>query len=139
DDGPADFPSIVQAAQSSAVAPGDILLVAPGTYVGFSLGKPLTICGPALGPRPVLTSPLVVTAQKVELARLTLPGLQLQAVKDGATIEDCVVQGSTSQQIGLLANQSQPVLVSRSLVRGLSPPSGTGGLGVLAVNSKVVL
>src|SRR5215475_8711759 len=89
DDGPADFPSITAAI--AAVAPGDVLLVMPGTYDAFVLDKPLTILGPGAGPRPVVLGQSSVTASSVTLAGLRLQALVLSGVTGHASVDDCLI------------------------------------------------
>ncbi|MFG0320230.1 MAG: hypothetical protein ACF8XB_23355 [Planctomycetota bacterium JB042] len=139
DDGPADFPSILEAVASGAVTDGDLLLVASGSYAGFHLDKELTLCGPASGPRPTVDGKVRVSAAAAELVRLQIAGLHLDTMAERATIEDCVVLGSTSQEIGMLVQYSSLVMVSRTTVSGLSPAADDGGLGILAVGSSLVL
>src|SRR5262252_218274 len=93
DDGPADFPTI--SAAISAVAPGDVLFVMPGTYGAFTLYKPLTILGPGAGPRPLVLGRSTVTASSVTLAGLTLQGLTLSGVTGFASVDDCVIGHSS--------------------------------------------
>lgn len=140
DDGPADFASVALAVGSAAVTDGDLLIVEPGSYAGFTLGKGLTITGRAGAARPTLTSKVSIdSAPRFELVRLVIPGLQVQFVPGAATIEDCVITGTTSQKIGLLVNHCPQLTLSRSVVQGLSPASGEGGVGLLSVLSCVVL
>ena len=140
DDGPADYSSIAAAIAAPEVADGDVLIVEPGSYDGFTLGKALTITGRGGGARPTITSKVTVSSvTRFELVRLEVPGLHVQFVPEAATIEDCVISGSSEQQIGLIANACPQLTVSRSVVRGLSPVTGGGGAGLLAVQSCVSL
>lgn len=58
----------------AAAADGDVLLVQPGTYAGFSTDKALSILGPGSGPAPVI----VGDCEVAEAAAFTLAGLEVE-------------------------------------------------------------
>jgi hypothetical protein len=82
DNAPADFASIGTAVAS--VSPGDVLLVMPGTYDGFFLGKPLTILGPGDGPRPRVIGTTIVNTSSFTLAGLSLEHVRVSEVEGPA-------------------------------------------------------
>jgi len=119
DDGPADFPDIATAIAS--VAPGDTLLVQPGSYAAFTLGKRLQIVGPAAGPRPFVAgrSQVAGTAH-VLLAGLSLESLTLWGCPGPLVVDDCalgpldVLDGDSALEVVSCTQ----VLVSRSQLQG---------------------
>jgi hypothetical protein len=92
DDGPADFSSIVDAV--AAVEPGDTLLVMPGVYQPALVDKRLTILGPALGPRPVITGEFTVShASSCTLSGLQFDNLRLEQITGRGRVDECFING----------------------------------------------
>src|SRR6187549_2878196 len=115
DDGPADFPDIASAVQT--VPAGDTLLVEPGSYAAFTLGKRLTILGATGGARPHVTGRTEVAgAQRVELGGLHFDSLTLWSLPGSVVVDDCqlgplaVPDGDAALDI----NSCHEALVSRS-------------------------
>lgn len=91
DDGPADFSSISEAIP--LVAPGDILLVAPGLYSGFHLDKALVILGDP-SERPEISGPCsIVGADYFVLSQLKIfaGSLRVTAIPGRSSIHSCLV------------------------------------------------
>jgi hypothetical protein len=119
DDGPADFPDIASAVQT--VPAGDTLLVQPGTYEAFTLGKRLSILGATGGARPHVTGRTEVAgAVQVSLGGLHFDSLTLWSLPGNVVVDDCklgplaVPDGDAALEI----NACHEALVSRSTIEG---------------------
>lgn len=90
--GPADFNSI--GAAVSAVAEGDILLLAPGDYGSVTISKALTLLGSQDGAsRPRFNDLRILNSPWVELYHLEVQGLTVENVPRRSRIEDVVTTG----------------------------------------------
>ena len=136
DDGPADFPGIQQAID--ALPAGETLLVQPGDYAAFVLGKRMQIFG-VLGAEPprVFGRSFVTGASTVTIAGLRMDALALEAIAGRARIEDCVFLGLPGGS-GLEATGCAEVIVARSTVNGLDTAFG-GTVALVVADSTVAL
>src|SRR5262245_44061489 len=145
DDGPAEFSSIQAAIH--AAASGDTIVVEPGTYAGFSLGKDLSILGRE-GAGPVRTTGVVIVhlAPAFRLAGLEVPTLVVRDVPGVGVVDDCTVGVwmKSLEQPSLRISNCAQVLVGRCNVRGkvgdsyASTGFGTSGwIGATVENSRV--
>ena len=144
DDGPADFTQITDAVE--AAAPGDVLLVEPGTYSAFALTRRLTILGRAAGHRPHVEGVTHVTASGFTLAGLAFDALQVSGAPDRARIDDCSVgvDGDAEVPWALTVDGCQQIVISRTQVQGSKAYSQTqqfflGGSGLLVSTSNATL
>jgi hypothetical protein len=103
------------------VPAGDTLLVEPGSYTAFTLGKRLTILGATGGARPHVTGRTEVAgAQRVELGGLHFDSLTLWSLPGSVVVDDCqlgplaVPDGDAALDI----NSCHEALVSRSTIEG---------------------
>jgi hypothetical protein len=118
DDGPADFAEISDAIEN--VAPGDVLLVEPGTYASFLLEEPLTILGRAGGERPHVLGDVRIIAESFTLAGLDLDRLRVNGVSGRGRIDDCtanVVQDLV-QEYAVTVDGCAELVVSRTHAQG---------------------
>lgn len=116
DDGPADFPSIVQAIQ--AAADGDVIVVAPGTYAGFATSKALSILGASGAGTPVIASPIeIIDASRFTLAGFVTEPILAIRVAGRLTLDACLVQGALGAP-ALRVSQCSQVLLSRLTIVG---------------------
>lgn len=143
DDGPADFPDISSAIGS--VAAGDTLLVQPGEYGAFVLGKRLTILGPAGGQRPHVTGRSEIAgAAQISLGGLHFDALTLWSVPGAVVVDDCALgpQVSPDNEAALEIQSCKSVLVSRSAIQGAQATIPTAGLsqhGLRVVHGDVTV
>lgn len=77
-----------------AAAPGDVLLVLPGTYSAAVLTKELSILGDPAVARPHLVSFVVKSAPAFRLAHLELRRLHVRDVPGRSVIDDCRFDGA---------------------------------------------
>ena len=140
DDGPADFSEISEAI--AGAANGDVLLVEPGQYAKFNLGKNLTIVGRVGAPRPDVAGPVLIdSVTGFTISRLRMRSVQATGVDGPGRFDDCrfSASGGSAQAHGLQVVSSKQVLVSRSIVAGEEPASGNGGTALWAVGGTVTL
>jgi hypothetical protein len=142
DDGPADYATIVDAV--AAAAPGDIVLVAPGSYAGFVLDKHVILLSATTGIRPLVTSSVLVTAAEgFTLAGFDLTALKVDGVTGSGLIDDCSVGLvlDEEQLSGVMIGACAQILISRSSLDGWDPdvPSAHGGSAVKVTDSQVAI
>lgn len=119
DDGPAQFTTIDDA--HAAAQPGDVILVAPGTYPAFHLTKRIAVLGPALGTKPtVLGTSSVQGAPAFTLAGLSLQQLQISDVAGRARIDECTLTSASGEHVVSVTNCAQ-LVVMRTTISGNSP------------------
>jgi hypothetical protein len=93
DDGPADFPGIIEAVASLRVAPGSTLLVAPGDYGHVLLNKPLHVL-PLAGQSFSAVSFDVVDVEFFSLVGAKLAYLTAKGVPGPSLVDRCTVIAS---------------------------------------------
>ncbi|MFG0316274.1 MAG: hypothetical protein ACF8XB_03295 [Planctomycetota bacterium JB042] len=126
DDGPADFSSIRTALFN--VAPGDTLLVEPGTYGPFVATQRVTILGRFGPPRPkILDKSYVIGAPAVTIVGLEFESLTVKDVVGRALVDDCEIEDGD-----LVIDSCERFLLSRIEVR---TPAAAGGIGADVVSS----
>jgi hypothetical protein len=114
DNGPADFSSIDAA--MPFVADGDVLLVEPGVYSGFTVVKSLTILGRIGAQKPVIGSPVeIAPIASCTLAGVVLSGLRVDHVAGRIAIDDCAIGGQQDAPAFEVSACSQ-VMVTRTQV-----------------------
>lgn len=116
DDGPADFPTITAAI--SAASDGDVILVAPGFYAGFSTSKSLSILGSA-GGTPSIGSPIeIVQSARFSLAGFVTESIVATGVTGRLTLDACLVEGAIGAPAVRLSNCAQALLSRMTIVGG---------------------
>lgn len=93
DDGPADFPGIVEALASPLVTPGSTLLVAAGSYGNFTLNKPLHIL-PQAGQGFAAGHVHVTSVERFSLVGAQMKTLHVSDVPGPSLIDRCQVMAS---------------------------------------------
>jgi hypothetical protein len=140
--GGGDFTQIADAV--TAVAAGDVLLVEPGTYEGFSLTQRLTILGRAGGPRPHVTGEVRLQASTFTLAGFDMDRLLVTDVSGRGHIDDCSVRvpDDAEFEAALRVLNCAELVISRTLVFGESDytqPPVVSGTGITIQASTVTL
>lgn len=136
--GGGDFLTIQSAVD--AAASGDVLLVAPGNYAAFSLGKDLAILGMA-PVRPRIFGTVSTQAVQFRLAGLRMNALEIRDVDGVALVDDVLVDGELALGQGcdhaMLVEDSRVVHVTRSVVLGKQGDAWCEGPGLAVENSSV--
>ena len=141
DNHPADFGQISTAI--SAAAAGDVLLVEPGTYVGFTLDKRLTIIGRAGGARPHVTGTVRLNALSgFTFAGFDVDDLRVGGVQGRGRIDDCSVNfvSDHKQVYAAVVSDCAQLVISRTRLSGSAILSWTkNGCGLHVSGSHVAL
>jgi hypothetical protein len=124
DDGPADFVGIGEAIASPLVTPGATLLVADGTYSGFTLTRSLHIL-PVSGQTYRVLGPVVVDQAPsfslvgANLSWLTVRNVPGRGLVDRCSVEALAIAGTCLYQDGATRIQGcAELLIQRSSFRG---------------------
>ena len=142
DSGGADFTSIDAAI--AAAADGDVILVKPGLYSGFSLhSKSLVIAGipdPADTSRPSFMGPVTVSSmENVSLVHITISyGLAIDSVAGTVIVDDVIAIGWDCVP-GCAITHCPQVLVNRSNFSGMSAIGSCETPGLYVADSAVNL
>lgn len=88
DNGPADFADLQLAIDTAA--PGDVLLIQPGSYGSAMLTKPLSLLGDPSELRPDIKDVLILEATRFDLTHVKFNTLKVKSVKERSQINDCV-------------------------------------------------
>ena len=141
DDGAGDFLDLPAAV--AATAPGDILLVAPGTYSPTTISHDLTVLASAKWVRPLVAGgALVITgASDVTLAGLELRDLEVTGVTGRVRVDDCALgwgSSSTGLPGAVTITDSSVVVITRSALQAPSPEHFWGEAALRLTDSDVV-
>ena len=138
--GGGNFTSI-QAAIDAA-SPGDVLLVKPGFYTAFTLGKDLSILGTATGPAPTVIGQSLLLMENAEIAGLRFGTLELLGASGVVLLDEIEVTGSgvgLAACDGMRVEGCAQVHIARSLLHGMDGTPTCESIGVGIVDSVVTL
>ncbi|MFG0318256.1 MAG: hypothetical protein ACF8XB_13355 [Planctomycetota bacterium JB042] len=139
-DARADFSEIEDAIDDERVALGDILLVSPGEYDGFTLDRKLTIVGQSGASRPVVTDPVTVMAS-MKKGLLESGGdfsFGFIEFREGVTVvggnapgqfDNCTFFGDDDHPTALRIENAAEVMLSRCVLVGVDAEADDGFLG----------
>jgi hypothetical protein len=140
--GGGDFTDVQAAISSPAVLPGDILLVAPGSYVGFTLDKRLTILGNAGSPPLFFEQVTVQVSGGCTLAGLQFLGLRIQNSTGPVLLDEVRVEGevfAAPDCHSFRVTSSENVIIQRSVIEGIPGGPECVGPGLTVTGSRVAL
>lgn len=139
DDGPADFATIRGAV--AAAHAGDVLLVQPGLYDDFGLGKPVSILGPITGESPRISGTVTVQGAGVTLAGLDFDQLRLTSIHDRVLVDACSTGdwNHDAPIAGVIVDHCDEVLFSRCQIFGSEGVGTNAPAGLKVTQSRVAI
>ena len=140
DDGAGDFLDLPEAV--AATAPGDLLLVAPGTYTAPTVTHDLTIVASSQGAKPSIFGELVVDGVgSFTLVGFSVSNIQVRDCDGRVRIDDCDLL--TSYDPGhygtFVVEDSGVVVISRTHSEPGWAPMYFGSVGLRVVSSDVIV